>query len=85
MRMIPVVQGLGALTIIVTYGLKFAVLHIQAFNFSIAIREFFQDMKHTAFDNGHVNPLEALSNDHNTCDGCLLIFYKTGKTVCVLI
>lgn len=60
--LIPMVQGLGALAVIFTYGLKFRALFIQPFNIPATVRKYFQDMEHAVLDNGHIDPLEASSD-----------------------
>jgi hypothetical protein len=50
----------------------------KAFDIIPVARKFFQDLEHTAFDDGHFSPLEALQ-DHRTiviesCDGMFVDF-----------
>ena len=75
-RLIPVTQRFGALAVIITYVLKFPALFEQPFDILNTVREFFQDVEDTAFDNGHFNPLEASSDHQNACVECLLIYFK---------
>jgi hypothetical protein len=77
MRLIPVMQRLGALAVIFTDGLKFLVFLYSRLMSYGAFRKFFQDLEDTAFDDGHFSPLEALiERSKDAYDGCLLISVK---------